>query len=105
MIIKPACYVKGEPQYFIDNCPQPKHTPAYHPVNAAAVLLANRPTPTIDTRPYTQPTPQFVDPYPITNRAPAGGLYLIDQLGHGNFNITAPDGGLTICSSTACFQP
>lgn len=102
VIVRPACYVNGEAQYFAEDCPQQKFEPAYYPVRGAAVLSR-----TVEpySPPPTQPTASF-NTYDAPARQPAGGLYLIGEYGNGNFAITTPDGGLgAVCSSTSCFTP
>lgn len=98
--IEPACYVKGQAEYSAEKCPKPKIEPAYYRPNYGAML--SRPAPTFDYgRSSELPAP--TNHYDTPARKPAGGLYLIGEYGNGDYGITAPDGALTICSSSSCF--
>ena len=102
LIVRPACYRGAEPIYMSDYCTTPAPTPAYYPARGAD-LIANRPAPAFD---YGKPDQPFANPYPTTTSSqPDGGLYLFSYYRNGNYDITAPDGGLTVCSSTSCFTP
>jgi hypothetical protein len=122
VILAPACYLEGEPEYMSDKCPKPKIEPAYQSLRGVDVLPQKQVE--VLSPPVNQPSPPFVDPYPNARVQPSGGMSIVNKTGDGNYSVTAPDGGLTlinrsggttiitpadnrpmtICSGSSCFS-